>query len=256
MGGRLAGLGQVGRDLWRGGEPVGAHAVDGRHVRRPPDRRRQVLLAPRPEVGAVHLERAARPGAQRPGRHRPRAVRLDELAPVGGQRGGHRLVAAPAVDPDVLGPVDQRDVVLAGEPRDDVGGVAVAHHEPAAEVGVERRQAAGEEPATVGAGRLPEPVVDDEQRDHPASGVAPVGDRRGEGVVVRQAQVAPEPHDRVGHGCVRSRTPGGSPVDGHGAGAAEGDELHHPCPADAGRGVVRAAPPSRPGRRGCRGRAR
>ena len=43
-------------------------------------------------------------------------------------------------------------------------------------------------------------VVEHEQRDHRAAGVARVGDRGGEGVVVGEAQVPAEPHDRVRHG--------------------------------------------------------
>jgi hypothetical protein len=90
--------------------------------------------------------------------------------------------------------------MAAGELTDHLGRIAVAHDQVPAEVVVEGGEAAGEEPAPVRARRRPEPVVEHEQRDHPAAAVAPVGDRRGEGVVVGQAQIAPEPHDRVRHG--------------------------------------------------------
>ena len=86
MGRGLARLGQVGRDGRRGRAAVGAHAVDGRDVARAAHGRGQALLAPRPEVGAVHLERPAGAGAQRARRHGPRAVGLDDLAPVAERR--------------------------------------------------------------------------------------------------------------------------------------------------------------------------
>ena len=164
--------------------------LDGRDQRRTTQWRGDVELTPPPPVRREHLVRLAR--------RRAHAAEGDEIGLVDDDRLDLLLegvvdlgVASSPSGSSIGGPVQASDVVALDELGECRHRVVVADDEAPAELLIEVGEAAGEEPPAVGAGRPPEAIVDDEQRDDLVALVERPPQRR----VVGEPQITPEPHD-------------------------------------------------------------
>ena len=215
-----------------------SHLAPGRRVDRPPPAVRRPRLGERRE-DAVRLAVVLGHPPRRHGVRRPGADQLDALR---GQRLLDRGVALASV-----GAVVRRDVdalgahLLRGEQHP--AGRSAAHHleagPPLAQRGVERGQAGDEVGAPRPAGRTPERGVDHEQREDLTVG-AGLDQRR----VVREPQVAAEPHHRCHRRSLcQQRRDAASPHETE-WGGERSDRHHRDVPPDhlrAGRGGHRPA---------------
>jgi hypothetical protein len=179
---------------------IGASGRPSEHVLDPPDaagRVERVVPAvgpPGPGERGEDLERRAPAGEEGPRRHRVGRPDRPQLDLVLRQRGAHLVVTLGAVGPGVVRDVHRLGAGLAGHvPHGAGGGVPPDDEVPAGPL-VQLGQAAGEEPAAVGAGRGTQVGVVHEQGDDAVVLPRRLDQRR----VVPEPQVAPEPHDRGG----------------------------------------------------------